>query len=342
MLPPPSPAASSCRHFVKNPICAVLPAAPQISPFSGAWAAVNFQSGRDEISGLTAKPGTRPFDDGSRDNADPPYELVTKDTATTPQRITCDAVPWAQWDCRNYGIADKTINVPSDMEPAGNTDHHFSFGSLAARGEYDFWLVQSRIAPANGRLHVGGGGFCPWAGDGTACSGSNATNIAGTLGSITAADFARARSNRTHGTFGHAIAFSVLCADAAHVWPANASDGKNTDSYPACAGHTGPGARPPEGTRLYLDLNDDQVDALNLHDYEKAFWRTVDKQHYGGIIVDTTWAGGQGLNPVFQRDDFSTEAQEAGIAPQPYAAVPIRRGSITLRNDIKFCINGTC
>jgi hypothetical protein len=323
-------------------MCVPLPASPRVSPFSGAWASVNFQGGRNSIMGLTAKPGAHPFNDGSNDKADPPYEVVRADTATTPQVITCDAVPWAQWNCKTYGIADKTVDVPTDMEPAGNTDHHFSFGSTAAQGEYDFWLVQSRIATAHGKLHIGGGGFCPWAGDGTACSGSNATNIAGTLGTITAADFARGESDKAHGTFGHAIAFSVLCADAAHVWPANASDGKNTDSYPACSGHTGPNARPPEGTRLFLNLTDEQVDALDLHEYEKAFWRTVDKQHFGGLIVDTTWAGGQGLNPVFQRDDFTAVAQEAGIDPQPYADVPIRLGGIALQNDIKFCVDGTC
>ena len=179
-------------------------------------------------------------------------------------------------------------------------------------------------------------------GDGTDCSNSTATNIETSLGSIAQADFTAAAADVVHGTFGHAIAFATLCADTTFVFPATASDGANSNSYAACSANLGPHRRPPQGTRVFLDRSDREIDALDLPDYNKAWLRTLDREHYGGIITDTNWEGAPGLSPAFQRDDFAVEAKAAGIEPSPFAQVPIKLGSLDLNRDMRFCATGDC
>ncbi len=332
--------ASSCTHFVSNPICRQLPARPNVSSYSSAWAALEFQSGHNFVPSFNAKVGPDPFHE-SQDGSDPPLGELTSGGASLSVVIACDAAAWGPSVCGANGIANKTLAVPANFMPAGNSDHHYSFNDDAARKEYDFWLVQNIPTGSGQTVHIGAGGVCAWSGDGTNCSGSNATNIAGSLGSITSADFARGEAG-PHGSFGHAISFSTLCADPSYVYPASASDGANTNGSAACAGHTGSKGRPPEGTRVYLDMSDDQVDAMNLPAYAKAWWRTLDREHQGGLIADTNWAGAPGLSPAFGREDFSQQAREAGVNPVPFAQVPIAPGTIDLARDIKFCSNGTC
>ncbi len=332
---------SSCTHFVSNPACHALPAHPNVSPYSSAWASLEFQAGRAYIPSFNAKAGSHPFYD-SADNSDPPLDELTSRGSSVPHTIACDLASWGAWACTHYGIEGKVVNFPAGMEPSGNSDHHYSFSDDAARGEYDFWLVKQLPGGAGTTLHAGSGGFCSWSGDGTACSGSNATNIAGSLGSVSEADFARGEADAQHGSFGHAIALTALCSDPSYVYPANASDGANTNGFAACNGHTGSRQRPPEGTRLFLNLSDAQVDAMQLPAYAKTFWRTLDREHEGGFINDSGWSGGPGLSPAMRRDDFSAQAREAGVDPVPYARVPIGSGTIDFARDISFCANGSC
>jgi hypothetical protein len=310
-----------------------------VSTYSSAWAALDFQAGRAYVPGFSAKPGPDPFHSTS-DGSDPPLDELKVGGASIAQVIECNA-SWGPTVCGSHGIQGATLHVPVGMEPAGNSDHHYSYNDDATQREYDFWLVQGLPTTAGAKLYIGAGGVCPWSGDGTNCSGSNATNIAGSLGSITEADFVRGESGPS-ASFGHAISFSTLCADPTYVFPATASDGSNTNSSSACSGHTGAHGRPPEGTRVYLNMTDAQVNAMSLPAYAKAWWRTLDRQHEGGFIADTNWSGAPGLSPAFQRDDFSKQALEAGVDPVPYASVPIGLGTIDMAKDIKFCANGTC
>lgn len=319
-------------------MCHALPAHPSVSQYSDDWAALDFQSGRAYMPSFSAKPGDNPFKD-SRDNSDPPFGEVQPGGGSISATIVCDAESWSESVCASHHISGKTIKVPANMMPAGNSDHHYSFNDIAGQQEYDFWEVQNM--PTGGKLHMGGGGVCPWSGDGTNCSGSVAANIAGSLGSINAADFSRAYAS-WHGSFGHAIAFTALCNDTTYVYPATASDGSNSNTRSACKGHTGAHARPPEGTRLYLDVSDDQINAMDLPAYNRAWLRTLDREHEGGTITDTSWSEAPGISAKYQRDDFSEQARQAGVTPNAYAAVPINLGSIDLARDIKFCSNGTC
>jgi hypothetical protein len=331
--------ATSCIHFVTNPECRRLPLHPKVSAFSSAWAAVDFQAGRAYVPPFSAKPGTNPFYE-TQDGSDPPLGELKVGAPYISQVINCNAA-WGPSVCGTFGIQGKTLHLPVGMEPAGNSDHHYSYNDDAAQKEYDFWLVQGLATTSGATLEIGAGGACAWSGDGTNCSGSNATNIAGSLGSISEADFQRGELT-LHATFGHAISFSALCADPSYVYPASASDGSNTNGSSACTGHTGTNGRPPEGTRVYLDMTDEQINALHLPAYVGAFWRTLDREHYGGFIADTNWSGAPGLSPAFQRDDFSQQAREAGVDPAAYAPVPIGLGTINMKTEIKFCSNGTC
>ncbi len=126
------------------------------------------------------------------------------------------------------------------------------------------------------------------------------------------------------------------------MFPATYSDGSNTNGSSACSGHTYSGARPPEGTRWFIDMSDADINATNNAPYVKALLRTMDREHFGGIISDTNWSGAPGLTPQYDRGDFSFAAVEAGMPPQAYAQVPFTLNGISLRDTVKFCSNGSC
>ena len=309
---------AGCAHFKGNPICKPLPSTPAISRHSSSWAALEFQSGRASIA-------TQPVVGG-----DFPIDIVAG--ATVPQIIVCDVAPWSAGQCNGSHTNGITLDVPAKMKPSPNSDHHYSFIDYARQGEYDFWLASTPKSPGS-TMHVGGLGFCPWSGNGTNCSGSTATNLASSLGLGQPAELVAAEATSS-GTLGHAIAAATLCADPSWVAPATYSDGTNTNEYTACAGHTGSGDRPPEGTRWFLNYSDEQINAMDFKPYEAALLRTLDKEHYGGIITDTTWSGGQGLNIQWAYGDYSPASGGVDLS------FPL--GSIVLSRDIVFCSSGTC
>jgi hypothetical protein len=282
------------------------------------------------------------FDDPS--DGSEPLEELAPGQATIPQKISCTAASWSAYVCGISHLQGTTLNVPADMTPAGNSDHHYSYEDASAAsgtgGEYDFWLAKQPGA-SGASMTVGGAGFCKWGTDGTGCSASTATNIATSIGGVDATLLQAAESN-PNGTLGYAVSTSALCADPSFVYPANASDGANTNTSPACAGHTATGQRPPEGTRWYLNLTDDQINATSNAPYVKVILRTMDRQHYGGVIVDTTWSGAPGLSVQFHRGNYTFAANEAGIGISTDMLIPITTNGIDLQSDIRFCSNGTC
>lgn len=339
-----------CPHYRSNPMCRPLPKHPHLSAHDRAWAALLFQPTRDYLPGFNAGVGlarSHPFSD-RRDGSDPPLAHASRETMV-PQVVACDRVPWGAWSCGRAHLDGATVDFPADTEPAGNTDHHLAWTDPARRGNFNCWLCVPP-GPPHATIHIGTLGFCSWdgarrgddRGTGTGCSGATATDIENTIGSITAADFARAERDREHGTFGHALSVAALCADPSFVYPATASDGKNTDASSACAGHLGAGDRPPEGTRIFLDRSDAEIDALALPQYNKAWLRTLDREHYGATIVDTNWQGAPGISAAYQRDDFSAQAREAGIVPSSYAAIPLALDTLELVRDVRFCASGDC
>jgi len=331
-------------------MCHALPGRPRISPHSDAWAALLFQPTRDYVSSFNANhslEANHPFGE-SHDIADPPLADALREPLV-PQIVACDAAPWSAALCAREHLQGATVGFPSRTEPAGNSDHHLAWTDPVRRGNWNCWLC-ARPGPPGATIHVGALGFCAWdrrrrgdeLGSGTGCSNARATDIEDALGSIAASDFTRAEADPRHGTFGHALAVSALCADTSFVYPATASDGKNTDVTPACARHLTRGQRPPEGTRLFLDRSDAQVDALPLKPYVKAWLRTLDREHFGATIVDTNWPGAPGISAAYRRDDFSAQAREAGVPSSALAQIPIELDSMRLAREIRFCASGDC
>ncbi len=319
-------------------MCRTLPANPSVSPSSGAWASLEFQAGRNAFGGLRLSNAATPFDDPN-DDSEPLDELLPGE-ATIVQTIACDAVSWGPSLCRSTHMQGRALNVPAGMMPEGNADHHYSYDDPSAGGEYDFWLAQRPGAPG-ATMHVGGAGFCAWGTDGTGCSDSTATNIATSLGGLDATLLANAESS-PNGTLPYALAVAALCADPSYVYPATSSDGANTDATPACAANTSAGARPPEGTRWFLDLSDADIDATPYAPYVKVILRTLDRQHYGGLIVDSNWSGAPGLSVEYHRGNYAFAAAEASLAYGTDVSLPIATPGLDLAKHVAFCTNGTC
>jgi hypothetical protein len=268
-------------------------------------------------------------------------ESVVPGVQTVEQRISCDLVSYGPTQCERHGVEGKVLNVPANMEPEGNKDHHFSYDDETAGGEYDFWHSDQLGAPGS-TLHVGTGGFCKWGTDGTNCSDANATQIATSIGGLDPVLIKRAEESPS-GTLGYALSSTTLCADETWVYPAAHSDGFDTDSTPACFGHTYPLGRPPEGTRWFLNKTDAEIDALDVPPSVKAILRTMDREHYGGIIVDSNWSGAPGLALNFHRGDYNFMATEAGLSTdREMIQIPIGLGYFNPANDVVFCSNGTC
>jgi len=319
-------------------MCRALPAKPSVSPNSAAWAALEFQAGRDAFGGLHLSNAATPFTDPNDDSE--PFDELTPGAATIVQTIACDVVSWGPGVCRSTHMQGRVLKVPAGMMPEGNADHHYSFDDANAGGEYDFWLAPRPGAPG-ATMHVGGAGFCVWGSDGTGCSGSTATNIATSLGGLDATLLASAESS-PNGTLPYAIGVAALCADPSYVYPATSSDGANTNATPACSGKTRAGGRPPEGTRWFLNVSDADVDAMPYAPYVKVVLRTLDRQHYGGLIVDTNWSGAPGFSVEYHRGNYSFAAAETSLAYGIDVSLPIATPGLDLAKLVAFCTNGTC
>lgn len=316
--------------FVANPMCKPLPANPSISPNSAAWAKLLFQNGHDSFAGLPI---------GSGDESEPITWLGLID-AYASMVMSCDKETYSPGTCANNGDPNGSVQqIPLDIAVSQGSDHHAAVSSAALQGDVYYWLAP--YPPVfTGTWHVGGAGFCPWSGDGTGCSGSTATDIATSMGDITSDALTAAEADPVHGVLPYALSTSALCADPSFVKPAVSSDGSNTNSTPACAGHTGAGGRPPEGTRWFLPYTDAQINATANAPYVKVILRTMDEQHYGGNVTDTNWTGAPGLSPQSSQGDYSKQEAEAGLTG-PNFTLPITSNGIDL-TTIVFCTNGTC
>ncbi|MBD5604703.1 MAG: hypothetical protein IAI48_06375 [Candidatus Eremiobacteraeota bacterium] len=335
---PPPPPAIACRHFTRNPMCRPLPANPQVSPYSAAWAAQQAQPGRPPAfasfgSSTAPQPGDR--SDGSFPlyaDAGPGNSIV--------HVVRCEGVSYSAFICEKNHVAGIRVRIPRGAFPQGNADHHLSIEDDAAKTEFDFWGASAPSDDPESPLVALTGGACPYDGDGTDCSGSTATGIATSLGAIDPHALVRAEAS-PHGTLPYAIATSALCASPTWVYPATFSDGSNTDKTPACRDGLGANGRPPEGVRYFLDVSDAEVDATANAPYVKALLRTLDREHFGGTLTDTNWSGAPGLAFGFLRgDDWSALAREAGVSAA--GGLPMTTNGIDLAKKLRFCTNGTC
>jgi hypothetical protein len=335
--PAAPPPAIHCRHFAKNPMCRQLPANPNVSPYSAAWAALQAQPGRaPEFARLQVTFGpARALD--RNDTSLPLYADVGAE-GSVAHTVRCGGVPYSAFVCGKTGVAGARIRIPRGAFPEGNEDAHLSIEDDAARREYDFWGASMPSDVPDSPFDTKTGGQCAYDGDGTDCSGSTATGIATSLGAIDPRALVTAEAD-PHGTLPSAIATSALCASRTWVYPATFSDGGNTDATAACKGALGANGRPPEGTRFFLDLSDADVNATSNAPYVKVVLRTLDREHFGGTITDTNWSGSPGLAFGFLRDGWSALANERPLFARD---LPITTNGIDLAKTLRFCTNGTC
>ncbi len=331
----PSPIAAAPLNcigkFVANPMCKPLPANPSASTSSAAWAALLFQSGHNSIAG---------FSIGNGDEGEPITFLGVHDPYVA-LTLQCNKQTYSPGTCATHGNPDGSMQkIPLNIFVSTGSDHHAAISSVELQGDVYYWLAPSPPVLTGSAWPVGGAGFCPWSGDGTNCSGSTATNIATSLGGITSDALNAAEADPVHGVLPYAISTSALCADPTFVFPATSSDGSNTNSSSACAGHTAAGQRPPEGTRWFLPYTDEQIDATSNLPYVKAILRTMDEQHYGGLVTDTNWWGAPGLAVQYAQGDYSKQEAEVGAKGTSFT-LPITTNGVDL-TKIVFCTNGTC
>jgi hypothetical protein len=338
-------AALLCVHFASNPMCHPLPANPNVSGSSDSWSAIELAPGKSSFGSIQVSNAANPYLDSYDDSY--PLENEPLGSATIKQTVSCDNVSYSYSICSTTGMNGKVVHIPANMVPEGSSDHHFSYDDHVDNGEVDFWDTNGPpYASDGGTLHVGGAGFCAWGGTGTSCSGSTATNIDTALaGGIDAALTKAAESDSVHGHLPYALGATAMCADisANFDYPATGSDGTNTNSTPACAGHLGAGERPPEGVRWFLAMHDADINATDNVPFVKVLLRTMDEDHFGGTITDSDWSGtSAGLQLLFHRGNYAFAAAEEGIYYGTDVGIPVTSNGINLATAVKFCTNGTC
>jgi len=331
------PAAIHCRHFATNPMCRPLPKTPHVSPFSAVWIGEQAQPGDAPLfADLGVVPDVKPGD-----RFETAYPLYGDPKARAVVHVVrCHGVAYSESTCARTHVAGLRVRVPAGAFPEGQDDHHLSIEDDAAGREIDFWGAEIPSDVPDSPLDTKAGGQCPYAGDGTGCSGSTATDIATSLGAIDPRLILAVRDD-PHGTLPYAIATSLLCTSPTWVFPATYSDGDNSNDAPACAGHLGKDGRPPEGVRYFLDLSDAEVNATSNASWVKVLLRTLDREHFGGTITDTNWSGARG--PAFAALRGGWEPILAETPRSPFAhGLPVTSDGIDLLKKLKFCTNGTC
>ncbi len=319
-------------------MCRPLPKKPHLSPFSAMWITEQAQPGERPVFanlGVVAnvKPGDR-FETAYPLYGDPKSRAVV-------HVVHCHGVAYSEWLCARTHVAGLRVRIPVGAFPEGNDDHHLSIEDDAAGREFDFWGAEVPSSVPGSPLDTKAGGQCPYAGDGTGCSGSTATNIATSLGAIDP-QLVLAVEHDPHGTLPYAIATSLLCNSATWVFPATYSDGDTSNDTPACAGHLGKNGRPPEGVRYFLDVSDAEVNATSNAGWVKVLLRTLDREHFGGTITDTNWSGA--IGPAFAA--LRSAWWDPILAETPRRlfthGLPVTSDGIDLIEKLKFCTNGTC
>jgi hypothetical protein len=161
------------------------------------------------------------------------------------------------------------VRIPDAARPAGGGDGHMAVVDQAGGWEYDFWQVKSK-PQGGGTITISWGGRTaigtPDA-DGLG-SDANAAHY-GLLGGIIRYQEIAA------GHIDHALFLIIKCDGGGIVYPAS---GKGS----ACADGS---VAPQEGSRVFLDMSDAEIDALEAPLWKKAIFRAL--AHYGAFVGDT-------------------------------------------------------
>jgi hypothetical protein len=204
----------------------------------------------------------------TNDYGHPMYSSVASDPVYT---IDCTE-PWG-----TCAVQGKQVHIPLLAQPAGGTDHHMGVIDQTSGIEYDFWGAEIQVN-ANGtetnviRPPAGGTMYVRWGGipDANGFNGAATASGAGLWGGV-----ARAQE-LVEGEINHALFVVLPCTSQAWVYPSAA---RNTDSL--CPNGQGV----PYGQRVRLNMTVDQINALPVPAYKKAWYRAL--AVYGGYVSDT-------------------------------------------------------
>jgi len=220
---------------------------------------------------------------GIVDYTSPYYYSLPTDPAYT---LSCTASFGPITDPHACPLRGMVVHIPIGATPETGSDSHMAVIDVFAGVEYDFWHAPPGPAGAGGGSYVigwgsygsvSGLGFTLGGGDGG--FGATHSGFALTLGTLRGADLIA-------GSITHALEFNVDCA-ANGIYPLQAV----STAFPCPSGTIG---APPYGARVWLDLSDAQIDALQLGGqpapaYLKAVYRAL--AHYGAFVGDTNGSG---------------------------------------------------
>lgn len=169
-------------------------------------------------------------------------------------------------------LAGATVPMPADAVPAPPSDAHLTILNAANGDEYDYFQFPQNQAITNGEtIQVGMGNMVNYvtgSGWGGTTTAAGATLLSGL---VTVDEF-------MSGTIHHALAMAPACNNGAgSVYPATASATFD------CPSSSGPGI--PHGSRIWSDLTDAQVDALDMDVLSTMLLKALN--HYGGFVTDT-------------------------------------------------------
>jgi hypothetical protein len=169
------------------------------------------------------------------------------------------------------GFLPAEINIPNGAQASIDSDHHASVLDPTLSVEYEFWEFNNgSTAPVSGggtvdTFYAGVCTLAAFSGGGT-CGGGVAAGVPEEPGLLDPNEWLT-------GSINHVVFVAVNCGSTNYEWPASGSDNGNCSN-------TGP----PDGSRIWLDLTDTQINSLGAHKWEKTLLHEM--HHYGLMVVD--------------------------------------------------------
>ena len=274
------PPAGTYPNFPQSQFLQRLPLTPTVNANTAAWLAKLGTLGFGNLQFAANAAGAM------QDYGFPIYRTAYGANAM-PVKIHCTE-PWGKCKVEGTTVYLDARERPQDGGNPGH-DSHLAIVDTQTGLEYDFWGTQ--WPPKNGILNVAWGGSCPLSGQGYASCSATSSGTALSIGIIRAKDLAAAV--QTGGTLPYALQSGVKCSNG-FVAPLTSSDGKTA----GC---------PPQGSRLYLAMHDADVNATAASGIVKAIMRTIDEDHYGMFITDTS--GGENGFSLIAENDVSYTAE---------------------------------
>ncbi len=323
-------------YFPDSMLVQLVPANPPLASYSQA--VVNYFAAFEKPIGADPLPDVTKSGDGSV--SDKGYSYPTYDSYATDPLVTVScATP--SWGCPNAQTTDSSlepgevklpngqVHVPAAFWPEGPSagsgaptgDNHnavvdHSFNPPLVCDFYQQWAPSSStgyVFSTGDTLKVTNGSCNPMTVTGVPRGVAN-------HGHISFPGISMRASEVVAGHIGHALGIGVNCANSPTVYP---SEGV-TDA-------TCPGAGPHYGDHLWIDLSDEEIDALvGPDDAVKTVYKAL--HDYGGYVVDTGFESSTVGSFVHSQDDVSSVALGK---PGPWAQF-FATEAVTVSSDGRF------